>query len=191
MLQFLRLLSQEFDDGSSQRLEQELALSKAVDAILPDMENNLQPSKSKREKLHEYEHQCREKFSMPADAQPNNSEKVDVNLETQQETDATPFLNCRDPHQGSVSSDPHQGNVSNEIDERPVEEVMTLSDQRKVTVLYELLSACLSDLREDDNKECTRRRKGYDARHRVALRMLATWLDVKWTKMVCMMNTLI
>ncbi|PNX69094.1 putative membrane protein, partial [Trifolium pratense] len=59
-----------------------------------------------------------------------------------------------------------------------------LSDQRKVTVLYELISACLSDLRDDD-KKCKRRRKGYDARHRVALRLLATWLDVKWTKMVC------
>lgn len=184
VLQFLKLLSQEFDDGSSQRLEQELALSKAVDAILLDMEKNLQPSKSKREKLHEYEHQCREKFSMPADAQPN-SEKVDVNLETtrQRETDATPDLHCRDQ--------PHQGSVNSEIVERPVEEVMMLSDQRKVTVLYELLSACLSDLGDDDNKECTRRRKGYDARHRVALRMLSTWLDVKWTKMVCMMDTLI
>lgn len=57
-----------------------------------------------------------------------------------------------------------------------------LSNQRKVTVLYEILSACLADRREE-NKKCTRKRNGYDARHRVALRLLATWLDIKWTKM--------
>ncbi|XP_061351604.1 uncharacterized protein LOC133296598 isoform X2 [Gastrolobium bilobum] len=168
---FLRFLSEEFDDGSSQSLDQELALSKAVDGIVLDMEENSESSKSKREKLHEYEHQCREKFST-ADAQ-TNSEKVNTHLETQQETDTTPLLDCKDPHQGSVSS---------KNDERPIEEVMMLSDQRKVTVLYQLLSACLSDLGED-NEKYTRRRKGYDARHRAALRLLATWLDIKWKKM--------
>ncbi|KAG5145016.1 hypothetical protein JHK84_030559 [Glycine max] len=53
---------------------------------------------------------------------------------------------------------------------------------RKVTVLYELLSACLSDLGEN-NKKFSRRRKGYDAQQRVTLRLLATWLDIKWAKM--------
>jgi hypothetical protein len=178
MFQFMRLLSQESDDDSAesaQRLEQELALSKAVDAIVLDMKKNLQPSNSKRERINEYEHHCREKYSVP-DVQ-SNSEKVDVdvNLDNQKDTDAAPLINMEDPEQGSDNS---------KIDERPIEEVLMLSDQRKVTVLYELLSACLSDLREDD-KECKRRRKGYDARHRVALRLLATWLDVKWTKMVC------
>lgn len=174
MLQFLRLLSEESDDGSSQRSDQEIALSKAVDGILLGMEENLGCSKSKREKLLEYEHQCREKFSA-ADIQPN-SEKIDMQLETQEIT--APFLDCKEPYQGFVSR---------KIEERPIEEVMMLSDQRKVTVLYELLSACLSDLGED-NKKYTRRRKGYDARHRVALRLLATWLDIKWTKMVCTVN---
>ncbi|XP_013446363.2 transmembrane and coiled-coil domain-containing protein 4 isoform X2 [Medicago truncatula] len=174
---FMRLLSQESDDNSAesaQRLEQELALSKAVDAIVLEMEKNLQPSNSKRERINEYEHQCREKYSAP-DVQ-SNPEKadVDVNLDNQKETDAAPLINLEDP--------PQQRSDNSKIDEKPIEEVLMLSDQRKVTVLYELLSACLSDLREDD-KECKRRRKGYDARHRVALRLLATWLDVKWTKM--------
>jgi len=192
MFQFMRLLSQEPDDdsaGSAQRLEQELALSKAVDAIVLEMEKNLQPSNSKRERINEYEHQCREKYSAP-DVQ-SNPEKadVDVNLGNQKETDAAPLINLEDPQQGSDNSlinleDPQQVSDNSKIDEKPIEEVLMLSDQRKVTVLYELLSACLSDLREDD-KECKRRRKGYDARHRVALRLLATWLDVKWTKMVC------
>ncbi|KAL5063708.1 hypothetical protein RYX36_025445 [Vicia faba] len=171
---FMRLLSQEFDEGSaesSQRLDQELALSKAVDSIVLELEKSLQTSNSKRERLNEYEHQCREKFPAP-DVQ-SNSEKIDVNFETQNETDDAPLINFEDMDQGSSNS---------KIDEKPIEEVMMLSDQRKVAVLYELLSACLANLGEDD-KECKRKRKGYDARHRVALRLLATWLDVKWIKM--------
>ncbi|KAK7250792.1 hypothetical protein RIF29_33469 [Crotalaria pallida] len=165
---YLRLLSEEFDHDdhdSSQRLDQELALSKAVDGILHDLEENSESSRAKREKFHEFEHQYREKFAAP-DVKPNSG--------TQSETETDdPFLDCEDSHQGSINS---------KIDDGPIEEVMMLSDQRKVTVLYELLSACLSDLGED-NKKYTRKRKGYDARHRVALRLLATWLDVKWMKM--------
>ncbi|KAB2089898.1 hypothetical protein ES319_A03G091900v1 [Gossypium barbadense] len=52
--------------------------------------------------------------------------------------------------------------------------------QRKLTVLYELLSSCVADYVTDGGS------KGYDARHRVALRLLATWLNVKWTKMEAM-----
>ncbi|KAL6906526.1 hypothetical protein ACP4OV_004127 [Aristida adscensionis] len=56
---------------------------------------------------------------------------------------------------------------------------------RKMAVLYMLLSACVADVNmaEDDGVGSPRVRKGYDARHRVALRLLATWLDVKWNKM--------
>lgn len=175
MLQFLRLLTEECDDDFSQRLDKELALSEAVDALVSSLEKNSETSRFKREKLREYEHQCREKFST-TDVQPN-SEKVDMYLETQQQED-TPYFECEDPHQGSFN---------NIIDEGPVEEVMMLSYHRKVTVLYELLSACLSDLGEKNTKY-SRRRKGYDSRHRVALRLLATWLDIKWTKMVCKIN---
>ncbi|KAE9607714.1 hypothetical protein Lal_00014126 [Lupinus albus] len=162
---FLRLLSEEYDDGSSQRLDQELALLKAVDGILQGMEEDSESSKSKREKFHEYQHQYREKFAAP-DVKPN------AGTQPEGQTD-NPFLDCEELNQGSINS---------KIDEGPIEEVMMLSDQRKVTVLYELLSACLSDIGED-NKKYTRRRKGYDARNRVALRLLATWLDIKWTKM--------
>lgn len=170
-MQFLRLLSEEFDNDNSQRLDQELALSEAVEAMVLSLENKSESSKSKREKLREYEHQCREKFST-ADVQPN-SEKVDTHLETQQEED-TLFFECEGPQESSNSY----------TDEGPVEEVMMLSYQRKMTVLYQLLAACLSDIGEKNTKY-TRRRKGYDARHRVALRLLATWLNIKWTKMVC------
>ncbi|ESW28102.1 hypothetical protein PHAVU_003G259400 [Phaseolus vulgaris] len=132
------------------------------------MQQNLESSESKREMLREYENQCREKFSI-GEVQPLD-EKVDDHFEVQKVMDIAPIVDSEEPQHGSVSW---------KIDDRPNEEVMMLSDQRKVTVLYELLSACLSNLGEDIGQ----RRKGYDARHRVALRLLATWLDVKWMKM--------
>ncbi|KAL0913080.1 hypothetical protein M5K25_016513 [Dendrobium thyrsiflorum] len=56
---------------------------------------------------------------------------------------------------------------------------------RKVTILFELLSACVADSPQDYEKASVRR-KGYDARHRIALRLLATWLDINWIKMEAM-----
>ncbi|QCD91085.1 U3 small nucleolar RNA-associated protein 23 [Vigna unguiculata] len=166
----LRLLSEESGDDYSERSDKELALSGAVDAMVLSMESNSESLTSRREKLREYEHQCREKFST-SDAEPN-SEKIDMQLDTKEEA-GTPFHDCEEPDQGSIHSN---------IDESPIEEVMMLSYPRKVAVLYELLCACLSDLGEN-NKKHGRRRKGYDARHRVSLRLLATWLDIKWSKM--------
>ncbi|KAK3148598.1 hypothetical protein QOZ80_3BG0296980 [Eleusine coracana subsp. coracana] len=60
------------------------------------------------------------------------------------------------------------------------------NNHRKMALLYALLSACVADksvLQEQEDRKSSRFRKGYDARHRVALRLLATWLDVKWIKM--------
>ncbi|XP_047165580.1 transmembrane and coiled-coil domain-containing protein 4-like isoform X1 [Vigna umbellata] len=166
----LRLLSEESGDDYSERSDKELALSGAVDAMVLSMESNSESLMSRREKLREYEHQCREKF-LTSDVEPN-SEKLHMQLDTKEET-GTPFHDCEEPHQGSIHSN---------IDESPIEVVMMLSNPRKVAVLYELLCACLSDLCEN-NKKHGRRRKGYDARHRVTLRLLATWLDIKWSKM--------
>nr|AAG13564.1 hypothetical protein [Oryza sativa Japonica Group] len=57
-------------------------------------------------------------------------------------------------------------------------------DYRKMAVLYMLLSACVADVNmAEEGMGSPRIRRGYDARHRVALRLLATWLDVKWIKM--------
>ncbi|CAH9065049.1 unnamed protein product [Cuscuta europaea] len=62
--------------------------------------------------------------------------------------------------------------------EKPAEDIKLLSYHRKLSVLYVLLSACLADTPE----ESTRQVKGYDARYRVALRLIATWFDVEWVK---------
>ncbi|XP_062209595.1 uncharacterized protein LOC133911386 [Phragmites australis] len=62
-------------------------------------------------------------------------------------------------------------------------------NHRKMALLYMLLSACVADkpvLQEEEDRKSSHFRKGYDARHRVALRLLATWLDVKWIKMEAM-----
>ncbi|KAF8672169.1 hypothetical protein HU200_049736 [Digitaria exilis] len=57
-------------------------------------------------------------------------------------------------------------------------------DYRKMAVLYMLLSACVADVNmAEEGMGSPRVTKGYDARHRVALRLLATWLDVHWNKM--------
>ncbi|KAG6647104.1 hypothetical protein CIPAW_07G055900 [Carya illinoinensis] len=135
---FLRLLSEESGE-TSERADQEFALSKAVDVTVLSMEKDSESSKSKRQKHREYEHECRERYST-GEVQ-SDFEAADVHLV--QETDGTMF-DAKDAHHG--------------------------------------LMTCLADAREDNNK-CSRRRKGYDARHRVALRLLATWLDIKWIKM--------
>lgn len=167
----MRLLSEESGDASSsssQSSDQEFALSKAVDVMEETMGANPVSSQSKKEKHKEYETQCREKLSAGSE--------VKSTSEVENDSPKT----AKDDHSADVSDAPRDS--GHNVDEEPVEEEKMLSNQRKVTVLYEILSACLADRREE-NKKCTRKRNGYDARHRVALRLLATWLDIKWTKM--------
>ncbi|KAL6274045.1 hypothetical protein ACE6H2_024737 [Prunus campanulata] len=214
---FLRLLAEEGGDGDkngSQSADQELALSRTVDAMTLSMEKTSESSQSKKEKHREYENECREKFST-AEVK-KNIEAADEHLESPQEKRSTAevkqkieeedvqlenlmqkcstadvkqnsegvgaLLENQQDTGGNLVSAKDALVASSEIREKTIGELTMLSYHRKVTVLYELLSACLADKRED-NKKCTRRRKGYDARHRVALRLLATWLDVKWMKM--------
>lgn len=195
----MRLLAEEggADKDASENSDQELALSTAVDAMARSMEEDSESSKSKRKKQLEYENECREKLSTAEVKQ--NTEAADAPLENSQDKSLTdevkqiiqeadvPLENQREIRGNMVSVKDTVDASKSDIDEQPVQEARMLSYQRKITVLYEILSACLADRRED-NKKCTRRRKGYDARHRVALRLLATWLDVKWIKMVSMLN---
>lgn len=81
--------------------------------------------------------------------------------------------------------------IQNGTSEKAIEERKLLGCQRRVTVLYELLSACIIDHNDDDDKKCCQKKKGYDARHRVALRLLAIWLNVRWTEMVCLVTLII
>lgn len=241
--QFLRLLSEECGDSSSESSEQEFALAKAVDVTALSMEQSSSDiSKSKKEKQLEYENEWREKCSTEPqsdsdtantsfDIAKSKKEKHHENeneycekcstAETQSHSEAanTSFGMSKPEEKHNenknefrqkcsiAETESHSESASmyletktetdinvlgaecavdasgNRVDEKPIEEETMLSHHRKVTVLYELLSGCLADLPED-NKKCARGRKGYDARHRVALRLLATWLDIKWIKMV-------
>ncbi|XP_057959978.1 uncharacterized protein LOC131152236 [Malania oleifera] len=169
---FLRLVTEESDDSSSERSDKELALSKAVDVMAQSMETRSASYESKKEKHREYEHECREKCST-SESQ-SSSEVVNAHSKNLQEI-----------NYNVLSSEKASYGSGSKFDEKPLEEVTMISYQRKVTVLYELLSACLANTPED-NKKRARRRKGYDARHRVALRLLATWLDFKWIEMEAM-----
>ncbi|KAI3451031.1 hypothetical protein Pfo_007696 [Paulownia fortunei] len=135
------------------------------------MEKTPADYESKKEKQREYEHACREKFSTPDKMLESNSKENNMPNNHQQKMNAIT----------SIVEEAHVQSIY-ESDGKSLEEVTVLSYPRKVTVLYELLSACLADTPED-NKKSTRIRKGYDARHRVALRLLATWFDVKWIEM--------
>ncbi|KAL7104572.1 hypothetical protein ACP275_08G253800 [Erythranthe tilingii] len=167
---FLRLLAEETSDVSEGAADMELALMNSIEAMSLSMENTPADYESKKEKQREYEQACREKFSTP-DKMPESESKQNNMHNNRQEINVIT----------SVVEEAHAQSIS-ESDGKTLEEVKMLSYQRKLTVLYELLSACLANMGEDDKKS-TRQRKGYDARHRVALRLLSTWFDVKWIKM--------
>ncbi|CAN4116766.1 unnamed protein product [Withania somnifera] len=164
---FLRLLSEESDDDSSKAADMELALANGVDAMASSMER-ISDYESKKEKSREYRNECQEKLSI-ANVK-SKSDMEDTNVENNHEKSQKPS-NIAGAHLKSVGGP----------DEKPVQEVSMPGYNRKVTILYELLSACLAQTPED-GKNPTRRRNGYDARHRVALRLLATWLNVRWIK---------
>ncbi|XP_038893589.1 uncharacterized protein LOC120082464 isoform X2 [Benincasa hispida] len=160
---FLRLLSEDNED-TSEMINQELALSKSVDGIADNLEKNFIISQSK-EKYREYEYEWREKC-LSAEAKSNSDE-----ADRQTESSDGNVVVVKQPDDRAWT----------ETIEQPIEEEKMLSYQRKVVILYELLSACLADI--SVNKKQSRQRKGYDARHRVALRLLSTWIDIKWIKM--------
>ncbi|KAL8047323.1 hypothetical protein ABFX02_08G233000 [Erythranthe guttata] len=168
---FLRLLAEETSDVSEGAADMELALMNSIEAMSLSMENTPADYESKKEKHREYEQACREKFSIPDKIPESESKQNIMHNNNRQEINVI----------RSVVEESDAQSIS-ESDGKPLEEVKMLSYQRKLTVLYELLSACLANMGEDDKKS-TRQRKGYDARHRVALRLLSTWFDVKWIKM--------
>ncbi|CAH9119289.1 unnamed protein product [Cuscuta epithymum] len=162
---FLRLLSEEGLDDSSEALQIETALGNSIDAMASSMERTID-DESEKEKQLEYENECREKFSNV------KSEGENTHGESELETI------CQPPSNRHAHVEPISG-----CDEKPATDVTMIPYHRKLTVLYELVSACLANTPDDSNKSAsTQRKKGYDARHRVALRLLATWFDVKWVK---------
>lgn len=168
--QYLRLLSEEIEESSSEKKDLELGLAKGVDGMKASMEASTD-SETKKGKQREYAQERREKYSVPETPEtPSTSDEREVIESIQERTVAAV------PEESSSHESEYKFNVE------PVEEERILGYERKITVIYELLSASLAAMSVDSKK--SKQRKGYDARHRVALRLLATWLDVKWVKVV-------
>ncbi|CAI9272306.1 unnamed protein product [Lactuca saligna] len=167
---FLRLLGEESSDVSSEVSDQELALSNAVDAMVASIEITPEDYKWRKEKQRAYAHDWQEKF-----ASSDSKSELENEIKKEEEKD------CNSPKIEQETKEVAIASNSVTV-EQPIEEVKMLGYGRKVTVLYELLSACLADLPEDNNSTSKRQKKGYDARHRAALRLLTTWFDLKWIK---------
>lgn len=147
-MQFLRIIFEEHGASSSDRLEQEHALAKAVDVMVMSLGSGIVPDEKIKEE--------------GKDSTTSSS--------------------------GTAES-PEAGSPENllGIDKLSLDDVPA-KHHRKMALLYALLSACVADKpvsQEEEERKSSHFRKGYDARHRVALRLIATWLDIKWIKMVC------
>ncbi|XP_058098716.1 uncharacterized protein LOC131243395 isoform X2 [Magnolia sinica] len=169
---FLSILSEDNNGTTSERDEQELAVMKAVDSMTMSLQDSAVSPATVREKHYEYERECREKTSTSKMQFP---EVADAPPET---------LNPTNSKTMSDTNEALNEPVRSSDDESMVEGIL-VKYQRKVMILFELLSACVADTPADEKKH-SKVRKGYDARHRVALRLLATWFDVKWIQMEAM-----
>ncbi|KAI4321627.1 hypothetical protein MLD38_034989 [Melastoma candidum] len=162
---FLELLVEEKDDSSPETKDKELALSKAVDAVVLN-EDNIGP-KDEEKSSRSYEEQCHEKLS---------NDGRNLSAEDPEEPNRTLQLDSR-----SAGDEKLHGRSGIRKHEEDIEESSRVSRPMKLTVLYELLSACMADKSKDGERPAVM--DCYDARHRVALRLLAEWMGVKWTEM--------
>ncbi|CAL5205425.1 unnamed protein product [Lathyrus oleraceus] len=161
---FFKLLSEEGDASSKGRLEKEAELTNAVDATEAGMKSN-------------------------ADSLCGGHEQKTRSQDNSHDAELKLFAVGSEPDGESKESStllPLETQSSTALeDEKPLEVASIISYQRKVSVLYTLLSACVADTAEVDKKHC-KSKQGYDARHRVSLRLLAVWLGVEWNEMEVM-----
>ncbi|KAK1304921.1 hypothetical protein QJS10_CPB11g00906 [Acorus calamus] len=136
---FLRMIFEECNETSSERMDHALALAKSVDAMEMSLEST--SAEPTQEKICKYEQDCFER---------------------------NPVSNARVASAAEALSS-ESSEVTKQDKPYEVEGVLDRSTDKHLK----------------DKKHSTRR-KGYDARHRVALRLLATWLDVKWSKLEAM-----
>ncbi|KAL5073900.1 hypothetical protein RYX36_012884 [Vicia faba] len=161
---FFKLLSEEGDASSKGRLEKEAELTNAVDSTEAGMKSTADSLSG-----------CHEQKTRS----PKNSPDAELKL----------FAVGSEPHGETKEIStlfPIETQSSTALENgKPLEEASIISYQRKVSVLYTLLSACVADTAEVDKKHF-KSKQGYDARHRVSLRLLAVWLDVEWNEMEVM-----
>ncbi|CAN6314308.1 unnamed protein product [Urochloa humidicola] len=144
---FLRIIFEEDGESSSEVLEQEHALAKAVDVMVMSLGSGTAP---------------------------------DEKIKEESKDSVTSTSGVAESPEEACSPENLLG-----IDKLTLDDVPA-NHHRKMALLYALLSACVADKpvsQEEEDRKSSHFRKGYDARHRVALRLLAAWLDVKWIKM--------
>lgn len=89
--------------------------------------------------------------------------------------------------------------LTNGEDSWGLNEAKGLPYERKVAVIYTLLAACVADPHEVTGDTASTSvegaskgdiivKAGYDARQRVALRLLVLWLDIDWIKVVSLLH---
>lgn len=168
---FLRILSEEENEekpSSSTGSNTETELAKAVDAMATSFERTLlSPQKS-----------CESSDVSKRQGAQTNKNEHSIN-------GISEALEVTEGARQSISAGLNPASENRSTQKAIIEEGKLLTQQRKMAVLFELLAACVADTPEDEKKK-SRLRRGYDARHRVALRLLATWLDITWLKVGAM-----
>lgn len=167
MFQLLTIFFEEESNQSpsQENLDQKLALTKSIDALVMTFEQHSGSNEESMEKQREYEYQCRERNS------PNKT--------TSEKESTTSEISNLERAKSSAKK--------NLLDSLRNDKSMLWNNsenyQCKMAFFYELLSACIADPPKKDKK--SHLRSGYDARHRVALRLLGTWFNISWIKVVC------
>ncbi|XP_047332229.1 probable lipase MIL1 isoform X2 [Impatiens glandulifera] len=164
---FLSILSEESNDTSQEMKDTELELLKALEAMSETMEKT-RDVQSELERHQEYKNDCQQKYRTNQECSSDEGHGVLKGNDISS--------NCE------MVRTEEAGSQSSKGDEKSLQEANQPSRQRKVTVLYELLSACLAPTADED-KNSTGHERGYDSRHRVALRLLASWFQIKLNTM--------
>ncbi|KAK4778460.1 hypothetical protein SAY86_005988 [Trapa natans] len=164
---FLKLILEGKDGASPERTDKELGLANTVDAMVLNIESSaIYPEDSRS---CDYEKECREKYA---------TAMTDIS--------SSELAEHSDNSQSSSADKPSDNKLTNNSGRRvaieAVEEAAVLDRCRKLTIFYELLSACIAN-NCAENDERFPPRKGYDAQPRVSLRLLASWLGLKWIEM--------
>ncbi|KAG0490310.1 hypothetical protein HPP92_007173 [Vanilla planifolia] len=158
---YLRILLEEDSEESSERDDYELAFAKSVESMVMSLETAIPSTGTTKEvndgSRSEVEHEKIES-SKPSELVSSKLSAIKREL---------------------INLD------NSDFRGRSIMEHISGNYPRKLTILFELLSACVADSPQHNDKASTRR-KGYDARHRCALRLLATWLDVNWKNVEAM-----
>ncbi|RRT56082.1 hypothetical protein B296_00004688 [Ensete ventricosum] len=181
--QYLRIIFEEDSESSTEKYEQELTLAEAVDAMAVSLEAACSSGGTSKEEHHNYDQEYHDRAM--------TSKETHHNCDQEYHDRATLGSSSKTFDGISETSQTLEGRNSKvsfkvENGETTIVQDTPYYRQRRMVLLYELLSACVADTPQD-NKKVSQFRKGYDARHRVALRLLATWLDVKWIKVVCLL----